>query len=72
MTSIPKYKELESVFIEIINKKGKNTIIYCIYRDPCMEVTEFNDVFHQNILENLSYENKEIILMVAFNIDILK
>ena len=37
-----------------------------------MKVTEFNDVFLQNILEKLSYENKEIIVMGNFNIDILK
>ena len=37
-----------------------------------MEVTKFNDVFLQNILEKLSYENKEIIIMGDFNIDILK
>ena len=36
-----------------------------------MEVTELN-VFLQNILEKLSYENKEIIIMGDFNIDILK
>ena len=69
---IYKYKELEFVFIEIINRKGKNTIVGCIYRHPCMEVTEFNDVFLQNIPEKLSYENKEIIIMGDFNTDILK
>ena len=69
---IYEYKELESVFIEIINRKGKNTIVGCIYRHPCMEVTEFNDVFLQNILEKLSYENKEIIIMGDFNIDTMK
>ena len=37
-----------------------------------MEVTEFNYVFLQKILEKLSYENKEIIIMGDFNIDILK
>ena len=37
-----------------------------------MEVTEFNDIFLLNILEKLSYENKEIIVMGDFNIDILK
>ena len=42
---IYKYKELESVFIEIMNRKGKNIIVGCIYRHPYMEVTEFNDVF---------------------------
>lgn len=37
-----------------------------------MKVAEFNDVFFQNIPERLSHENKEIILMDNFNIDILK
>ena len=37
-----------------------------------MEVTEFNDVFLQSILGKLYYENKEIIFMDDFYIDILK
>ena len=37
-----------------------------------MEVTEFDDVFLQNILEKLSYENKKIIIVGNFNIDFLK
>ena len=69
---IYKYKEFESVFIEIISRKGKNTIAGCIYRHLCMEVTEFNEVFLQIIHEQFSYENKEIIVMGDFNIDILK
>ena len=69
---IYKYKEFESVFIEIISRKGKNTIAACIYRHLCVEVTEFNEVFLQIIHEQLSYENKEIIVMGNFNIDILK
>ena len=36
-----------------------------------MAVTEFTDSL-QNILEKLSYENNEIIVMGNFNIDILK
>ena len=68
---IYKYKELEPVFIEI-NRKGKNAIVGCIYRHPCMEVTELNYVFLQNILEKLSDENTEIIIMGDFNNDILK
>ena len=69
---IHKSKEVESIFIEIINKKERNTIIGCIYRHPCMDAREFNDTFLQNTLEKLSYENKDIILMGDFNIDILK
>ena len=37
-----------------------------------MDAKEFNDTFLQNTLEKLSYENKDIILMSYFNIDILK
>ena len=37
---ISKAKELESVFIEIINSKGKNTIVGCVYQYPCMNPTE--------------------------------
>ena len=34
---IHKSKEVESIFIEIINKKERNIIIGCIYRHPCMD-----------------------------------
>ena len=37
-----------------------------------MAAREFNDTYLQNTLEKLSYENKDIILMGDFNIDILK
>ena len=37
-----------------------------------MDAREFNDTFLQITLERLSYENKDIILMGNFNIDILK
>ena len=37
-----------------------------------MDAGEFHDTFLQSTLEKLSYENKGIILMGDFNIDILK
>ena len=40
---IYKAKELESVFVEIINKDKKNYIIGCIYKHPKMLTHEFND-----------------------------
>ena len=71
--TIYKSRELESVFIEVINKRSnKNTIIGCIYRHPCMEPKDFNDTFLQNLIEKRSFENKNIILMGDFNIHILK
>ena len=65
-------KELESVFIEFINKKGRSAIVGCINRHPCIDPKEFNETFLKILLEDLSYENKNVILMGDFNIDILQ
>ena len=40
-----KSKELESIFIEIINKEGKNTIADYIYRHPKLAIDEINNQF---------------------------
>ena len=53
-------KHLESIFIEIINKKTKNVVVGCIYRHPCMQINDFNQNFLTPLLEKLSFENKEI------------
>ena len=67
-----KARELETIFIEIINPKGKNIIVGCIYKHPTMNTSEFNHYFLQNLLEKLSSENKNIVLMGDFNINLLK
>ena len=67
-----KKRELESVFIEIINPKGKNVIVACIYRRPSMNPTEFIDIYLSELLQKLSREDKTIMLMGDFNIDLLK
>lgn len=54
---IYKTKELESVFIEIINPKKSNCILGVIYRHPCMDATAFNENYLQLTLEKLSHEN---------------
>ena len=71
---IYKSEELESVFIEIINKNSKNIIVGCLYRHPSMkDINEFNDQFFNVLSEKLlSEKNKHIILMGDFNIDLLK
>ena len=48
-----KSNELESVFIEIISKKGKNTIAGCIYKHPKLAINEFNNQFLSPILEKI-------------------
>ncbi|XP_065665725.1 uncharacterized protein LOC136087146 [Hydra vulgaris] len=63
-----KAHQLESVFIEIIDPNGKNTIVGCIYRHPCMSIHDFNKNFLLNLLEKLTKENKNVMLMGDFNI----
>ena len=63
-----KSKEIESSFIEIIEPKKKDTIVGCIYRHPNVSMGEFTNDFLEPILENLSFEKREVILMGDFNI----
>ena len=70
--NIYKKNELESTFIEILTSSGKNIIVGCRYRHPCMHPSEFNDIYLKDLLENLSHENKTIVIMGDFNIDLLK
>ena len=67
-----KKKELESIFIEVINAKSKNLIIGCIYRHPSMNPNEFIDVSMSDLLQKNSKEDKTIMLMGDFNINLLK
>ena len=41
----------------------KNIIVGCIYRHPCMHLSEFNNIYLKDFLENLSHENKTIVIM---------
>ena len=69
---VTKSKELESIFIKIQNNhQQKNVIIACIYQHPCMDLGEFNDLYLQNPLDTLAFENKDIFLMGDFNINVL-
>ena len=62
---------LESIFIEVIFPKKSNLIVGCIYRHPCMSIDEFNDIISP-VLHRMSTENKTIILLGDFNIDLIK
>ena len=69
--SLNKPKEIELTFIEIIETKKKNTVIGCIYKQPKVPIKEFLSDYLQPLLINLSFENKEFILMGDFNINLL-
>ena len=62
---------LETIFVEIIFQKKSNIIVGCIYKHPCMSVTEFNDIISP-VLQQISTENKTIILLGDFNIDLIQ
>lgn len=53
-----KQKQLESVFVEALNKKGKNKIVGCVYKHPNMPINEFNEIYLFKTLELLSLEKK--------------
>ena len=69
--NIGKDKELESIFIELVFPNKKNIIVGCIYRHPCMDTREFNNIYLSPLLEKISFEKKPTILMGDFNINLL-
>ena len=46
-------------------------VVGCIYKHPNFPITEFNERGLQPLLDKLSLENKDIILMGDFNVDLL-
>ena len=65
-------KEIESSFIEIINKKKANCIIGTIYRHPSMCGKEFNDKHLRPLTHKLNLEkNKNIYIAGDFNFNLL-
>ena len=64
-------KMIESTFIKILNKKQKNLIIGCVYKHPNHEVKDFTNNHMMPLLDRLSNENKDIMIMGDFNVNIL-
>ena len=62
---------IESTFIEIINKNEKNMVAGCIYKHPKQTIPDFLDNHVSPLLEKLSNENKQILIMGDFNINLL-
>ena len=65
-------KELDSIFIVVINSKGKNLIIGYIYQFRSINPSEFTGIYISKLLGKISKEDKTIVLMGHFNIDLLK
>ena len=60
---IYKARELESIFVEILRPCEKNIIVGCFYRHPSMSIYEFNNSYLDELLEKLTNENKNILLI---------
>ena len=54
-----KPKELESVFVEVIDSKDKNSIVGVIYRHPCMDENIFNEDYIKVFKEKNASDNKK-------------
>ena len=57
--------------IEILNPKKTNVTVGCIYRHPHIDLNEFNDYFVNNLLGKISKENKIVVLLGDFNVELL-
>ena len=69
---IYKPKKLESTFIEVLKPRERNVIVGCIYRHPSMTIKEFNNDFLENLLDKINCENKDVVLLGDFNINLLQ
>ena len=66
-------KNLEPIFVEIINTNNKDIVVGCVYCHPSMDSNEFNKHFFSILNEKILLEkNKEITLMGDFNINLLR
>lgn len=64
-------EEFEQLFVEIFNERSKNVLVGVIYRHPNKTSIEFQ-IHMQKLLLEINKENKKIVLMGDFNIDLLQ
>ena len=69
--NIYKKNELESTFIETVNPKKSNIVVGVIYRNPSMNLTDFNCNFLNKLLENTSIEQNSLLLLGDLNVNLL-
>ena len=66
--------DFESIFIEIQIPNKKNLIVGCVYRHPSSKISihNFTNLHLDPVLQKISAENKQCVLMGDFNVDLLK
>ena len=62
---------IERIFLELKYETNRNCIIGCIYRPPSSDINTFNDVLSRMIESDCFKQNKDIIILGDFNINIL-
>ena len=63
--------ELESIWIEIRNNKGKNFLCGCAYRDPNSDISNFIE-YVESTFTKFNKDKYNMFLMGDFNIDLLQ
>lgn len=64
--------ELESTVIEVLLPNQKNLICACVYRHPYMSINDFNENFLSPFLESIQKENKLVLIIGDFNVNLLR
>ena len=62
---------IESTFVEINNNNEKNMVAGCIIKNPKQTIVDLLDNHLLPLLEKLSHENKQILIMDDFTINLL-
>ena len=63
--------EFAPLWLEILNKAGKNTLIGVVYNHPRKDSAPFSD-YLQSVFNKMYRENKLVILSGDFNLNLLK
>ena len=66
-----KSRLLKSTFIELITPKSHNIVVGCIYKHPPLKKSDFIDTYLSTVLDKISKEKKQVILLGDFNINLL-
>ena len=64
-------KQLESIFIEVLILSKQNQTIGTVYKLLSMNVSKFSHEYLTDILTEIKNENKNIILMGDFNVNLI-
>ena len=65
-------KLLETSFVEISREKQKNIVVGCIYRHHDLTIKDFIESFIITLLTKIDSENKLVVLMGDFNINLME